>query len=358
MRPSVVMRFCIRGGFFLALCVMGSIYFSLYSVFTANFYFNGCILGIWLFSIGLVFYEFIKLFSEERNLYKRKNFSILLPLIRLYERSPYANQSQITSALQTCRDNLSYVMLGYLIRALIFVGILGTLWGLSKTISLIAEVMTDIMAQLPAEDMTRSFLEISKDHLEKLLIGMKIAFSPTLFGILGFITINFLQIQLEEARKYFFQEAGEWSLTLFKRSEEVLPSGKENIFLQSTLSQWLEGVERLGHINYLYEKRQDELCAVLMSFAEKTNSLSELMKAQYSILNKWADEQLQSRHTLERIAQKLHDSAFSGDETIKNYLNQLAVICGEILKCVSRDGEHIRHELQTLHRITKENRLR
>ena len=106
----------------------------------------------------------------------------------------------------------------------------------------------------------------------------------------------------------------------------------------------------MGRLYDVSERRQNDLCQMIVGFAEKTQSLAELMKAQHFILNKWAEEQSQTRHTLEKMVQKVQDLAFNGDETIKTYLSQLTALSHEILKNMNKENvvEIVRQELRTL----------
>jgi len=138
---------------------------------------------------------------------------------------------------------------------------------------------------------------------------------------------------------------------LFKGVELVPSNGESSSpILERTLERWLEGVERLGRLYDSSEKRQNDLCEMIVGFGEKTQNLAELMKAQHFILNKWAEEQAHTRHTLEKVAQKIQDLAFNGDETIKTYLSQLTAISHEILKNMTKENvvEIMRQELRML----------
>ena len=307
--------------------------------------------------VVLVGLELWRLSSEEKIFYGRGNPKILLlrPLLHLYERSPYANRAQIGQALQSCRGYALYENLRYLGGALIFIGLLGTLWGLSKTIILIADVIGHLPTQ---EGVAENFFEVLRDQLQKPLAGMGVAFSSSLFGIGGSVTLGFLVVQLDGARESFFQKAENWAFTLFS-SLEATGAGETRL-LESTLGQWLEGVEKWGRLQQQAEKRQQNLCDVVVGFGEKTQNLAELMKAQHFVLNKWAEEQMQTRHILEKTSKKIQDLAFSGDETIKTHLAQIVSISQEILKhLISQNkSDAARQELRVLGNkpFSKDNR--
>jgi hypothetical protein len=334
--------------FFSFLCAtMAAL--PLKELFMTNPWFNAAILAVWVIGLGLVGQELWRLTTEEKLFYGRRNaqITILRPLVQLYERSPYVNRASVTQTLESCYAHSHYDFVRYVAGSLVFIGLLGTLWGLSQTIVLIA----DVIGHLPTQGVSETFFEALKEQLRKPLAGMGIAFSSSLFGVGGSVTLGFFVAQLERAKEAFFQKAESWGATLFKGGE-LTPSNTEHQGpgLERSLERWLEGVERLGRLYDVSERRQNDLCQMIVGFAEKTQSLAELMKAQHFILNKWAEEQSQTRHTLEKMVQKVQDLAFNGDETIKTYLSQLTALSHEILKNMNKENvvEIVRQELRTL----------
>lgn len=95
----------------------------------------------------------------------------------------------------------------YLIGLLIFLGLLGTFWGLLRTISSVGDVVGGL--QVGSRDFAAVFATL-KTGLQGPLQGMGTAFSTSLFGLGGSLVLGFLDIQAGHAQNRFFNEMEEW----------------------------------------------------------------------------------------------------------------------------------------------------
>ncbi len=345
-RHSVVTRFFIFSIISIGAVIVGLIFFR--SIFMTNPLFNALIVAIWMVGACHGLSAFYRLIKEERAFYTKK-FFILRPLARLYDKIPIISRQQIVDCLSDCRQQTSPVLLRYLVGALIFMGLLGTLWGLSQTIVLIS----DVIGNLPTQGVSEAFFDILKEQLRKPISGMSIAFSSSFFGVAGSLTLGFVLIQLEQARQIFFQKAQEWAFVIFKVIDHVILDEQQNNHLsQDVLMKCLKSIDRLAQAHASYEKQGHHFYDISVSLAEKVQNLAELMKAQHFMLNKWAEEQMQSRHVLEKIGQKMQDLSFFGDETVKSYLAQISISCQEMLKAYETGNRS--HELHLVNRLPLE----
>jgi hypothetical protein len=95
----------------------------------------------------------------------------------------------------------------YMISLLVFLGLLGTFWGLLQTIGTVGQVISGL------EVGTRDFITVFshlKQGLEQPLKGMGTAFSSSLFGLGGSLVLGFVDIQAGHAQNRFFNEMEEW----------------------------------------------------------------------------------------------------------------------------------------------------
>jgi hypothetical protein len=92
---------------------------------------------------------------------------------------------------------------------LIFLGLLGTFWGLLGTISAVSSVISGL--RVGGGDFTSVF-ETLKAGLQGPLGGMGTAFSSSIFGLGGSLVLGFLDIQAGHAQNRFFNELEEWLL--------------------------------------------------------------------------------------------------------------------------------------------------
>jgi hypothetical protein len=95
----------------------------------------------------------------------------------------------------------------YLIATLIFLGLLGTFWGLLGTIGAVAQVINGL--EVGNTDFAAVFSEL-KQGLQRPLEGMGTAFSSSLFGLGGSLVLGFLDLQAGHAQNRFFNGLEEW----------------------------------------------------------------------------------------------------------------------------------------------------
>ncbi|TDI66577.1 MAG: flagellar motor protein MotA [Alphaproteobacteria bacterium] len=95
----------------------------------------------------------------------------------------------------------------YLVGLLIFLGLLGTFWGLLQTVSAVGDTIRSLSVGVgPIED---SFEEL-RSGLEAPLDGMGTAFSSSLIGLAGSLILGFLDIQMTQAQNRFYNDIEEW----------------------------------------------------------------------------------------------------------------------------------------------------
>ncbi len=110
----------------------------------------------------------------------------------------------IATRLDEARD-LSRYMTGLLI----FLGLLGTFWGLIETMSSVGRVIQDLKIGGDAG----SVFDSLKEGLAAPLSGMGIAFSSSLFGLAGALVLGFLDLQSGQAQNRFYTELEDWLAT-------------------------------------------------------------------------------------------------------------------------------------------------
>lgn len=95
----------------------------------------------------------------------------------------------------------------YMIGLLVFLGLLGTFWGLLGTIGAVSSVIDSL--EVGKKDYAMMFTSL-KAGLQEPLQGMGTAFSSSLFGLGGSLILGFLDIQANHAQNRFFNELEEW----------------------------------------------------------------------------------------------------------------------------------------------------
>ena len=95
----------------------------------------------------------------------------------------------------------------YLIGLLVFLGLLGTFWGLLLTVQSVGQVIDSIETTSGSFD---TMLTELKDGLNTPISGMATAFSSSLFGLAGSLVLGFLDLQLGQASSRFFNDVEDW----------------------------------------------------------------------------------------------------------------------------------------------------
>jgi len=212
--------------FFLAVvAVVGVlVHKPLATAFMANWVFNLLIVGVLIVGIGLTYRQVFVLFPELRwiaqfrtghsGLSVLEEPRLLKPLARqLGEESKRDRFTLSTMSLRTVLDGIHSRMdeqreiTRYFINLLVFLGLLGTFWGLLGTINAVGEVITNL--DMGQGDFGKVFADLQTGLLTPLQ-GMGTAFSSSLLGLGGSLILGFLDIQAGHAQNRFYDGLEEW----------------------------------------------------------------------------------------------------------------------------------------------------
>ena len=103
----------------------------------------------------------------------------------------------------------------YLIGVLVFLGLLGTFYGLLETVRSVGGVIGAL--NVSSSDLARAFADL-KTALGSPLSGMATAFSSSLFGLAGSLVLGFLDLQAGQAQNRFYNDLEEWLSTYTRLS--------------------------------------------------------------------------------------------------------------------------------------------
>ena len=154
--------------------------------------------------------------------------TLLAPVAAVLSDDRNENPSLSANSLGTILEGVSSRLdesreiLRYMIGLLVFLGLLGTFWGLLQTISSVSGVINTIDfndCNIPNEG-NALFMEIQKG-LSAPLDGMSTAFSSSLFGLAGSLILGFLDLQVGQASNRFFNELEDWlsQMAIFTTNE-------------------------------------------------------------------------------------------------------------------------------------------
>jgi hypothetical protein len=226
----------------------------------------------------------------------------------------------IASRLDESRE-LSRYMTGLLI----FLGLLGTFWGLLLTVRSVGDVITGM--SVGSGDINALFEQL-KTGLAQPLKGMSTAFSASMLGLASALVLGFLDLTAGQAQNRFFNELEEWLAGLTRLSSGVLggegEGGSVPVYVQALLEQTAENMENLQRTLARGEDDRRESNQALLGLTEKLGTLSETMRANQQLMLRIAEGQQALAPALHRLSEGREDDASRGYlRNIEMYLQRL-----------------------------------
>lgn len=283
------------------------------SAFSTNPGLNGLILGVLVVGILLSFMQVMRLFREVKwvNSFRVGTDSVepvlLAPMKALLSRSSAVALS--TNSMRSILDSLatrldeSRDISRYLTGLLVFLGLLGTFWGLLQTIGSIGETIRSLD---PGSGDANAVLDALKSGLSAPLSGMGTAFSSSLFGLAGSLVLGFLDLQAGRAQTRFYTELENWLSTVTDLSSDfaVTPdpskAGAADEIRQ--IAEKLRTMQENGGSN-------PRVATAMANLADGISGLVKNMRSEQQIMRDWVEAQSQEqralRSTLDRIADAL-----------------------------------------------------
>ena len=363
-------RYLIRMLLFIVavgLAVAG-LYSSLADAFMANPALNGLILGVLLLGIIYIFRQVALLISEVAWIESFRNNQghadqtppkLLAPMAAMLgERKGQFSLSAlslnslldgISSRLEESRD-----LSRYLIGLLIFLGLLGTFWGLLQTIGAVGDVIGSLSVG-GGGDLTKVFTNL-KAGLKAPLAGMGTAFSSSLLGLAGSLILGFLELQAGQAQNRFYNDLEDWLAGQTRLSSGSLAIGESDqsvpAYVQALLEQTADSLESLQRTLERGEESRISANSGIVSLTDKLDTLTDQMRTEQSLMIKLAETQLEIKPLLAKIANAPISS--SSEETMGKSMHsidtQLARLIEEMGTGRSELVSELRSEIRVLSR--------
>jgi hypothetical protein len=205
----------------------------------------------------------------------------------------------IASRLDESRE-LSRYMTGLLI----FLGLLGTFWGLLLTVSSVGDVIGSM--SVGSGDVNALFEQL-KSGLAKPLKGMGTAFSSSMLGLSGALVLGFLDLTAGQAQNRFFNELEEWLAGLTRLSSGVLGNegeGSVPVYVQALLEQTAENMENLQYILARGEDGRNQANQAVVGLTERIATLSDTMRTNQQLMLRIAEGQQAMVPALARLGER------------------------------------------------------
>ena len=343
--------------------------------FLANTLLNGMILGVLLLGIVYIFRQVISLNPEIGWLTRLKaetSERLIFPESLATERpprllAPMANMlserkgrlTLSTTSMRALLDSIgsrieeSHDISRYMIGLLIFLGLLGTFWGLLETVNAVGDTISGLSAGV--SDPAILFQDL-KTGLETPLSGMGTAFSSSLFGLAGSLVLGFLELQASQAHNRFVNELEEWLSSVTRLSSAgPLGEGDQSVpaYIQALLEQTADSLDTLQRAFGRSEEDRESVMQNLGALSERLGTLSDQMRTEQDVLLRLAETQSQMQPLLVRMSEAT-PKASGLDEASRAHLRNLDLRAGQIVQELAKGRDHtvqeIRNEIRLLAR--------
>src|SRR5215470_10148135 len=301
--------FLVRMVVFLVLCtlVMVVLYKQIVLAFFANPGLNALIGAVALVGIILSFGQVIRLYPEIAWV---NNFRIADPGLAI-ERHPRLlapmaailggeRTGRIAISQQTMRHLLDSIatrldeardISRYMTGLLVFLGLLGTFWGLIETVGSVGKVIDGLKVGGDAG----ALFDTLKGGLAAPLGGMGISFSSSLFGLAGSLILGFLDLQSSQAQNRFYTDLEDWLATTVREYGSDTPAGD----MQGAIDRLRGAVEEGG------SGGNRATTAAMANLAEAIQGLVAHMRTEQQMIREWADGQGEQNREIKQLLERI-----------------------------------------------------
>ena len=326
-------QYLIRVGIFLAIIfvVVVLLYPVLQNAFLSNIFINSVI--ILALVIGLI-YTIYNLFNLSNEFSSLASFNIhKSPQSFLNSKSILKNislelkqldgfyvfkSSSINRLIESVDMSLTSVRetSRYLVGLLVFLGLLGTFWGLLKTIGSVGNVISGLGID---DTNVAGFFNSLKDGLNAPLQGMSIAFSSSLLGLAGSLILGFVDLNLGQAQSKFSQY---FEKTLNKNSSPdfLKTANNENITTQA-IQKIYDNLDTLVHVLKETAQNQNQIFLDLQSLNEKLKQINKNSVEVDKKLSNFLSTQLNAQSSMLKLSNQLSKEGIIDSKTKKYFEN-------------------------------------
>ena len=299
----------------------------LQNAFLANPILNGVILGVLLIGVIHMFRLVLMLRPEVAWIesFRREGVAItsgreprlLAPMATMLGERSGDRFSLSTMTMRTFLDGVATRLdegretARYFIGLLVFLGLLGTFWGLLGTVQSIGTVIADLTIE---GDAVQDVFKSLKSGLQAPLVGMGTAFSSSLFGLAGSLVLGYLALQAGQSHNRFYNDLEEWLSGQTRIGSGVaVGDGEQPVpaYIQALLEQTADNLENLQRTLARGEDSRIDANRAITQLTANLTDLTESMRAQHDLLLKLAQGQVNLEPLLVALAESKKDGANS-----------------------------------------------
>jgi hypothetical protein len=300
--------FLVRMLVFLVLCalLMVVLYKQIVLAFFANPGLNALIGMVLLIGTILSFRQVIRLYPEVAWV---NNFRIADPGIAVERQRPTLlapmaailggeRTGRMTITQQTMRHLLDSIatrldeardISRYMTGLLVFLGLLGTFWGLIETVGSVGKVIDGLKVGGDAG----ALFDTLKEGLAAPLGGMGISFSSSLFGLAGSLILGFLDLQSSQAQNRFYTDLEDWLASTVRGYSAEAAGGDLQTAVERLRATMEEGGGGRG------------TTAAMANLAEAIQGLVAHMRSEQQMIREWADGQGEQNREIKKLLERI-----------------------------------------------------
>lgn len=367
MTQPVVYLWRMLGFLAFVAVVTFAVWAQLRTAFAANPVLNSVILAVLVFGIAWNLRQVLVLrtevtwlegFRSVRGADQQVQPRLLAPMASMLSARRTERVSMSAIAMRSLLDGIisrldeTRELSRYMTGLLIFLGLLGTFWGLLLTIGSVADVISNM--SVGSGDLNQLFNQL-KAGLARPLQGMGTAFSTSMLGLAGALVLGFMDLTAGQAQTRFTNELEEWLAGLTRLSTGVLgQEGDSSIpaYVNALLEQTAENLEGLQTILQRGEEGRAATSQAIMTMTERLTVLTEQMRANNQVMVRVAEGQSTIAMALAKMADGQERGAI--DEATRGNIRNLEIYMARLIEEVAQGRvqatAEIRNEIKILTR--------
>ena len=315
----------------LILVVVVFLYPLLQTAFLSNIYINLIIILALVFGLIFNVYNLSRLNSDYSSL---ANFNIhKSPQVFLGSSSLLKGLSQQihegdgrytfkSSKIEKILESVDMSLLSlretsrYLVGLLVFLGLLGTFWGLLKTIGSVGNVISGLGID---DTNVAGFFNSLKDGLNAPLQGMSVAFSSSLLGLAGSLILGFADLNLGQAQNKFTQFLEK--ILQNNSSPDLINTSSSDSSTLSAIQKIYDNLDNLVYTLKETSQHQSQIFSYMQSLTEQMKELNVNSREQDKKLSNFLSTQLNSQSNMLQLTSQLSQEGLIDKQTKKYFKN-------------------------------------
>ena len=315
----------------LILVVVVFLYPLLQTAFLSNIYINLIIILALVFGLIFNVYNLSRLNSDYSSL---ANFNIhKSPQVFLDSSSLLKGLSQQihegdgrytfkSSKIEKILESVDMSLLSlretsrYLVGLLVFLGLLGTFWGLLKTIGSVGNVISGLGID---DTNVAGFFNSLKDGLNAPLQGMSVAFSSSLLGLAGSLILGFADLNLGQAQNKFTQFLEK--ILQNNSSPDLINTSPSDPSTLSAIQKIYDNLDNLVYTLKETSQHQSQIFSYMQSLTEQMKELNVNSREQDKKLSNFLSTQLNSQSNMLQLTSQLSQEGLIDKQTKKYFEN-------------------------------------